>query len=79
MVWLQSQKGAEKLYREFLRPFLLKHEDNVDAALGYVEREVETHAMATGNDLNKLFSLAGATSRAVRDALTSFFNSSPSS
>ena len=79
LVWLQSQKGAEKLYREFLRPFLLKHEDNVDAALGYVEREVETHAMATGNDLNKLFSLAGATSRAFRDALTSFFNSSPSS
>ena len=67
------------MYREFLRPFLLKHEDNVDAALGYVEREVETHAMATGNDLNKLLSLAGATSRAVRDALTSFFNSSPSS
>ncbi|QDZ25301.1 hypothetical protein HOP50_16g78490 [Chloropicon primus] len=77
LVWMQSKRGAEKLYREYMRPLLLKHENTVDAALTYAEKEVGAQARAAEGDIGKFVHLASATTRAVADALTSFFNPPP--
>ena len=64
LVWLQSQKGAEKLYRDYLRPLLLKNEKSVDAALNFLEKEVGTQVRAAETDIGKFAHYA----RDVKDA-----------
>lgn len=73
--WLQSQNGAQKLYKEYLKPFFLKHEEAIDQGLALIDSEVNTHVSQVGADAGKLMEFAVATSRAVSDALVSFFNS----
>jgi len=71
LVWLQSQKGAERLYRDYLRPLLLKNEKSVDAALNFLEKEVGTQVRAAETDIGKFAHYA----RDVKDALANFLNS----
>ena len=71
LVWHQSQKGAEKLYRDYLRPLLLKNEKSVDAALNFLEKEVGTQVRAAETDIGKFAHYA----RDVKDALANFLNS----
>ncbi|XP_011658002.1 HVA22-like protein k isoform X2 [Cucumis sativus] len=42
LVWLQlpATSGAKKLYMNYLRPFLLKHQGKVDWILGYASDEM---------------------------------------
>uniref|UniRef100_A0A7S2YWL1 HVA22-like protein n=1 Tax=Chloropicon laureae TaxID=464258 RepID=A0A7S2YWL1_9CHLO len=74
LIWLQSRNGAEKMYREFLRPLLRKHEESVDEALGYLDREVGGSVSEAETEVGKLVAFAGAASRAVKDAITHFLS-----
>jgi receptor expression-enhancing protein 5/6 len=75
LFWLQNQDGAGKLYRGGLKPFLRKHEEEVDKALEFIDSKVNTHVTTIGADVNNVFQFASSASRAVADALSSLFNS----
>ena len=76
IVWLQSHQGADKLYKDYIKPLLLKHESKVDGALTYVDKEVNTHVYEAGSEVGQLFRAARAVRDTVQSSLGSLFNSS---
>jgi len=71
LIWCMaptSYNGSKILYSKLIRPFVLKHENKIDGALGKAIGNAKTMFNSAKEEANKV--VADATSEAVKNALS---------